>query len=138
MPANVLTNVGRAIVTGRLLGGLTGTTPGANAPIHIGWGIGTTDAVATDTALGSEAIEARTPGTASRSTTAVTNDTYQVQGTITCGGTSKTISEAALFDATKAEGGTVPVGNMFARGNFTGVALNVSDSIAFTFRWQLQ
>lgn len=138
MPANALTNIGRAIVTGRLLGGLSGSTPGANAPVHIAWGIGTVDAVAADTALGSESLEARTAGTATQQTTAQTNDTYQVQGTITCVSAGKTISEAGLLDAAKAQGASTAVGNLFARGNFTGVPLNVNDSIAFTFRWQLQ
>ncbi len=135
--ANVLTNIGKRIVTGRLLSTAPGAgTPGSAAPVHIGWGTGTAVAAATDTALGAEAAEARTAGTSSQYTTTTTNDTLQVTGTITAIA-AKSISEAALFDLTKAQSGTVPAGNMFIRGDFTAVPLDTGDSIAFTFRWQI-
>jgi len=68
-------------------------------------------------------------GTSSQVTTTTTNDTYQVVGTITCAGAGKTITNAGLFDASTG-------GNLFAKGDFTGIALNVGDSIQFTFKIQ--
>jgi hypothetical protein len=126
----LLVNVGRQIVSGLLLGGLSGSTPGANHPTYLAWGTGTSGPAAGDTALGTAASEARTNGTASQQTTSTTNDTYQVVGTITCAGAGKTISEAGLFDASTA-------GNLFIHSVFTGLALNVGDGIQFTFQWQV-
>lgn len=51
---------------------------------------------------------------------------YQVVGTITADGT-KTITNAGLFDASTS-------GNLFMKGDFTGVALNASESIQFTMK----
>lgn len=144
--ANVLTNIGKRIATGRLLGGLAAPTPGSVAPTFIAWGSGTLandgagnngiPANAVDTALATEEAEARTNGTASQQTTTTTNDTFQVQGTIAATA-NKTINNSGLFDVTKAQAGT-PTGNLFAKGDFAGVPLNNGDSIAFTFRWQIQ
>jgi hypothetical protein len=132
--ANVLTNMGRQIVTGRLKG--VGSGAGFTEPIHIAWGSGAGTAAAADTTLFTEEAEARTAGTSTRITTAVTNDTYEVTGTITAVA-GKTITNAGLFDVTKAQGGGI-TGNLFVKGDFAGVALANGDSIAFTFRWQLQ
>lgn len=134
--ANVLTNIGRQIITGRLLGGLTGTTPGANTPNHIAWGSGVGTAGVADTTLFTEEAEARTAGTVTQATTGVTNDTLQVQGTLTATA-AKTITNAGLFDVTKAAAG-IAGGNLFVKSDFAGIALNNGDSINFTFRWQIQ
>ena len=99
--ATLLVATGRAIVTNRLNGG--GTTPS-----YVAWGTGA--------------------GTTSQVTTSVTNDTLQVVGTQTAGGTLA-ITNAGLFDASTA-------GNLFVKGDFTGIALNSGDSIQFTFRCQ--
>ena len=121
--ATVLTNAGVAIVTNRI--SQLGT-----APKNIGWGTSATAAAVTDTALGTEfaptTAGGRTAGTESRVTTTVTNDTYQVAGTVTAN-TAGTIQEAGLFDALTA-------GNMLVHSVFTGVAVAISDSIAFTFQ----
>ncbi len=130
--ANVLTNVGKQIVTGRLISNTlpTSPTPGHAPPIYIGWGTGAGTAAIADTTLFTEASEARVAGTPTLVQTTTTNDTLQVQGTITSNGT-KTITNAGLFDALTA-------GNLFAKGDFTGVPLTNGESIAFTFKWQLQ
>lgn len=118
--ATVLTNTGKAQMIDALNGG--SHTP----PQHVGWGTGAGTAGATDTTLFTEASESRVSGTKSIVTTTVANDTYQVVATITADGT-KTITNAGLFDASTS-------GNMYVKGDFTGVALNASDSIEFTIK----
>ena len=49
-------------------------------------------------------------------------------GTQTAGG-SLTITNAGLFDASTA-------GNLFVKGDFTGIVLGTGDSIQFTFKTQ--
>ena len=118
--ATVFTNAGKDIVTNRLKG--SGTEPN-----YVAWGTGAGTAAVGDTTLFTEASEARTAGTSTRQQTTVSNDTYQVVGTITCAGAGKTITNAGLFDASSA-------GNMLMKGDFTGVALNVGESIQFTMK----
>ena len=123
--AVVFTNAGAAIVNNRII-------QAGTAPKNIGWGTGSTAATTADTALVTEAAPTtsggRTAGTESRVTTSVTNDTYQVAGTVTAGGTLS-IVEAALFDALTA-------GNMLIRAVFTAIGVAAGDSIAFTFGLQ--
>lgn len=116
--ATVFTNTGRAKITDALNG--TSIT----APTYLGWGTGSTAAANADTGLQTASAEARVNGTKSRTTTTVTNDTYQVVGTITSS-SSQTISEAALFDASTS-------GNCYVHGVFTGIPLGNGDSVAFT------
>ena len=118
--ASLLTTVGIQGIINALNGG--SHTP----PVHIGWGTGTTAPAAGNTALETAGAEDRTSGTKSVTTTTVTDDTYQVTGTITSLST-QTISEAALFDAATG-------GNMYMRGTFTGIALEEDDAIAFTIK----
>jgi hypothetical protein len=118
--ATLLVNTGRAIVTNRILG--SGTQPN-----YIGWGTGAGTTGATDTTLFTEVLP-RVSGTGSQVTTSTTNDTYQVVGTQTAA-TGETITNAGLFDASTS-------GNLFVKGDFTGIALNSGDSIAFTFKVQ--
>jgi hypothetical protein len=118
--ATVYTNAGKAITTARIKG--TGTEPS-----YIGWGTGAGTAGITDTTLFTEASEARVAGTSSQVTTTTTNDTYQVTGTMTVAGSGKTITNAGLFDASTS-------GNLFMKGDFTGIALNVGESISFTLK----
>lgn len=122
--AVAFTNAGTAIVTNRMI-------QAGTAPKNIGWGTGTTAAAVTDTQLVTEAAPTtgggRTVGTESRVTTTVTNDTYQVAGTVTSATAgSRNITEAGLFDA-------VSAGAMLIRGNFTAIPVDNGDSIAFTF-----
>ena len=121
--ATLLVTSGHGIVTNRLSGG--GTTPQ-----YVAWGTGTGTTAAADTTLFTESSSpaTRTTGTASQVTTSVTNDTYQVVGTLTSG-TTQTITNAGVFDA-------VSSGNLFVKGDFTGLALNSGDSIQFTFKVQ--
>lgn len=118
--ATVLTNTGKAQIIDALNGGTH------TAPQHVGWGTGAGTAGATDTTLFTEASETRVSGTKSIVTTTVANDTYQVVATITADG-SKTITNAGLFDA-------VTSGNLYIKGDFTGIALTVGDQIAFTIK----
>lgn len=109
-------------MTNRIIG--SGTEPK-----YVAWGTGAGTAGQTDTTLFTEASEARTSGTSSRTTTTTTNDTYQVTGTLTANGT-KTITNAGLFDASS-------TGNMFIKGDFTGIVLALNDQIAFTITCQI-
>lgn len=128
--ATVFTNAGAAIITNRII-------QAGTAPKDIGWGTGTVGAAVTDTDLTTEAPETlsgnRTVGTESRTTVSVTNDNYQVVGTVTATGT-RAITEAALFDA-QSSGTVVPNahGNLLLHGVFSVVNVNNGDSIAFTF-----
>jgi hypothetical protein len=120
--ATVITNVGKATYNNRLKG--TGTEPS-----YVAWGTGAGTAAITDTTLFTESAESRVAGTSSVTTTTTTDDTYQVTGTITASA-GRTITNAGLFDASTS-------GNLFLKGDFTGVALLTGESIAFTFKSQL-
>ena len=119
--ATLLVNTGKAIVTNYLAGGA------ATQPKYVAWGTGAGTTAATDTTLFSE-TGSRVSGTATQQTTSTTDDTYQVIGTLTAG-SSLTITNAGLFDASTS-------GNLFVKGDFTGVALTSGDSIQFTFKTQ--
>ena len=118
--ATLLVNTGKAVVTGRIKG--TGTEPS-----FVAWGTGAGTAAATDTTLFTE-TGTRVSGTSSQVTTSTTNDTYQVVGTQTAGGTLA-ITNAGLFDA-------ATVGNLFVKGDFSTINLSSGDSIQFTFKTQ--
>lgn len=127
--ATIFTSAGKAIVT-NLVSGLGGTTPK-----WVGWGTGAGTAAVGDTDLFTTAAESRTSGTVSRTTTTVTNDTYQVQGTITVAGSGKTITNVGIFDG--AGSGSPPTGaNLFFHADHSGVALNVGESITYTLTVQ--
>ena len=119
--ATLLVNTGKAIVTNYLNGGA------ATQPKYVAWGTGAGTTAATDTTLFTE-VTPRVSGTTTQQTTSTTNDTFQVVGTQTAG-TSETITNAGLFDASTS-------GNLFVKGDFTGVPLNSGDSISFTFKVQ--
>lgn len=121
--ATVFSNTGKAITTNRLKG--AGTEPN-----YVAWGTGAGTAAVTDTTLFTEGPEARTAGTSTQQTTSTTNDTYQVIGTITASG-ARTVTNAGLFDASTS-------GNIFMKGDFTGVTLATGESIAFTMSVQYQ
>lgn len=126
--ADVLVYNGRAIITNRLIGGGT-------EPRYIAWGTGTTTATAADTSVEGEVSQAfsgsgsRVAGTSSRITVTQANDTYQVVGTLTAGGSGGTIGNAGLYDNI-----TVGAAGLYVKSNFTGIVLAVGDSIAFTFK----
>lgn len=122
--AAVVTDVGLAVVTDRLMG------VGGAAPRYIDWGTGAGTAAVTDTTLFTESTEARAAGTMSRQQTSNPNDTFQVVGTLTADG-GKTITNVGLFDlSTKASG------NLFFHADFPGVVLQAGESIEFTLQSQ--
>jgi hypothetical protein len=117
--ATVYANAGKAITTNRLKGAGT-------EPLFVAWGTGAGTAAITDTTLFTEAAEARTSGASTQQTTTVTNDTYQVIGTITAVAI-RAITNAGLFDAST-------VGNLFVKGDFSTINLAIGDSIQFTIK----
>lgn len=125
--ATVVVDGGLDIVTNRIKG--SGTEP-----LNIGWGTGAGTAAVADSTLFTEKLvnlstsagTDHTAGTSSRVTTTTTNDTYQVTGTRTATGAG-TVTNAGLFDAASG-------GNLFLKGDFTGIGLSSGDSIAFTFK----
>lgn len=117
--ATLVVNTGRAIAT-NLISGIGGTVPK-----FVAWGTGAGTAGATDTTLFTESAEARTTGTVTRTTTTTTNDTVTVVGAITATA-GRTITNAGLFDAST-------VGNLYVKGDFTGLVILTGDSIQFTF-----
>ena len=126
--ATLQVNGGRAIVTGRLRS--VGTEP-----LNVGWGTGAGTTAAGETTLFTEVLvnmtaggTDHTVGTSSQVTTTTTNDTYRVTGTRTATA-SGTITNSGLFDA--ASGGT-----LFMKGDFTGIPLVNTDSIAYTINIQ--
>jgi predicted lysophospholipase L1 biosynthesis ABC-type transport system permease subunit len=94
---------------------------------YIAWGTGTTAATEADTGLETPGAEDRTAGTQSLVTVNTTDDTYQVVGTITCTGTSKAITEVAVYSA--ASNGTA-----IMRATFDAINVNVGDSISFNIK----
>jgi hypothetical protein len=120
--ATLLVNGGKAIVTNRILG--SGTEPK-----FIAWGTGAGTTAAADTTLFTE-TGTRATGTSTQQTTSTTNDTYQVVGTLTAGGTLA-ITNAGTFDVV-----TSSSGNLFVKGDFSTINLASGDSIQFTFKTQ--
>jgi hypothetical protein len=120
----VITTIGKAMYADRIR-----TTPATytNPPKFVGIGVGATGAARTaavgDTAL-STAVESRTSGTESVVTTTLTNDTFQVVGTVTATAT-RAVDEAGLFDASTA-------GNMFLSATFAVISLASGDSLQLT------
>jgi hypothetical protein len=121
---DVVTNDGLGIIANRL-------KAHASIPIpeFIGWGTGTTTPAVTDVALAIAATdEARTNGTNTQQTSAspaITDDTFQVAGTITCITAGKAITEVGLFTAASGP-------EMLVRSVFDVINVDVNDSITFT------
>src|SRR6185312_7740195 len=119
----VLTSKGREVVASRMIG----ASPTQAEPKVIGWGVGAVNAAVTDVALQQEAAEARVTGTSSLATTATTNDTYQVAGTITSA-SNQTVTEAGLFDSTT----KAPATTLSAAITTTGqTTINVTSAAGF-------
>ena len=115
--ATLVVNSGLAIITNRMKAGGT-------EPVNGGWGTGAGTTAATDTTLFTEVETPRIAGASTQQTTTVANDTYQVVVTRTAA-SIETITNHGLFDATTG-------GNLFFKGDFTGLALAIGDSIQFT------
>ena len=104
----------------------------ASLPKYLQWGTGTGAAASANAVTTTTTTESRTTGSASQQTTTVTNDTYQVTGTIQAAGV-RVITEVGLFDA--AGSGSPPTGgNMCVYGDFGEITLASGDSIAFTVK----
>jgi len=129
--ATVLTNLGRAAISNRLANGMT--QPDLR---YIAWGTGSGTSAVTDTAMFTEAAEARTAGAMTQQTTSVTNDTYQVDGFITAIA-DRQITEMGIWDTAKAQSGT-PTGNLVVHGDFAVINLASGDSLNFTVKIQFQ
>jgi hypothetical protein len=114
--ATVLTNTGKAQMIAKCNSGLT--TP------YIGWGTGAGTAGATDTTLFTEVSAERAASTQSIVTTTVTNDTLRNIATLTSV-SGATITNGGLLDASSS-------GNLWVKGDFTGVVLAAGDKIQFT------
>lgn len=123
----VLTSVGKGIAAKRHVG----STPAQAEPKYVAVGTGATGAARTaaaaDTALSTE-VETRTAGTTSTVTITVTNDTYQVVGTITATG-SRALDEAGTFDASS-------TGNMAVSITHAVINLASGDSVQHTIKTQ--
>lgn len=125
--ATFVVDGGLDVVTNRIKGAGT-------EPLNIGWGTGAGTTVRTDTTLFTEKLvdlttsagTDHTAGASTRQTTNTTNDTYQVIGTRTATGAG-TVTNAGLFDAASG-------GNLFLKGDFTGIGLSSGDAIQFTIK----
>jgi len=118
--ATVLTTVGKQWIVDKLDESVQTTGK------YVAWGTGAGTAAIGDTTLFTEASESRVAGTESQPSA----DTYRVVGTLTCAGSGKTITNAGTFTASSA-------GTLVVKGDFTGVVLNVGDSIQFTVDLQV-
>jgi len=123
---NLVVNAGKAEVAKLIGAGLEGA-----AFSHIAIGTGTTDAVATDTAL--EAEVARKAATVTSVTTNVTNDTAQFEATFSSAdgltGTAA-ITEYGLFNA-------ATEGTMLSRVVQTAKNLDWDAGDSLTVTWQI-
>ena len=124
--ATVLTDAGKAISSGLV------TKVTTLDPKYIGIGSGAGTAAVADTTLFTEYTTgtwtgyARTSAAGTQVTGSVTNDSTSHVGTFTAGA-AQTVTNAGNFDALTA-------GNAFVKGDFTGVALGIGDSIQVTIK----
>lgn len=122
--ANTVTNAGKADVAALINGAAS-----PNPFDYIGVGTGTTAAAATDTTLETEIVDSglsRAQGTASQTTTDVTDDTAQVTKSFSVTGT-KAVTESGLFNAAS-------VGTMLARQVFSALNVVNGDTLAVTWK----
>lgn len=122
--ATLVVATGRAQVTSALV---------SSTAKQFGWGTSAGTTADGDTTLfGEKALDlssttgTRVAGTQSQVTTTTTNDTYQVTATLTATGAG-TVTNAGIFD-----NATIGSGNLFFKGDFTGIGLSSGDGIAFT------
>lgn len=123
--ANVLTRTGKSIISNRIKGE-------SSEPNVVGWGLNYSTpitAAATDVGFFNEAGDARTAGTSSLITTTYTNDTYQVIGTQTAGG-SREIREVGLTNST-----TKPTTYVVETGSGV-IGSNSSTELKTTANWE--
>ena len=127
--ATKIVDAGLAIITNRFHGAGT-------EPVYIGWGSGTGTTAHGDTTLFTEvapdgtASGTRTTGTATRVTTNVTNDAWQLTGTTT----SSSAGTLGITNAGCWDNATIGSGTLFLKGDFSVINLSNGDSIAFTIK----
>lgn len=121
---NTILTLGLAWMTGAL----SGDTAAPTTMKYLGIGTGTTAVDPDDTALETP-VESRATGTQSRVTTTVTNDTYQVVGTVTMTA-PRAVTEAGLFSAAAA-------GTLGARRVFDVMNIPSAGSLQLTWQWKL-
>jgi hypothetical protein len=120
--ANLITNAGRGLISGRING--VGTPA---APTYMAIGTGTNAASVTDTTLQSESTTngaARVAGTATLQTTTVTNDTAQLIGSWTVAA-GFAITEMGILNAAS-------VGTLLVRNVFSAYNLQINDVFQIT------
>lgn len=125
---NVIVNVGKSEVAYLMGIGVTGTHYTYQ---YIAIGVGTTTAITTDTALGSEITTsggARATGAVTSQTTTVTYDTLQIAKTFTFT-TSGTfaVTESGVFNSTTG-------GPMLCRQTFAAINVVSGDTLAVTWK----
>lgn len=120
-----VTSAGRAIITNLLAGAGT-------IPKWLGCGTGATAAARTaavgDTALSSQSGSRVGTNNPTRTTTTVTNDTWNIQQTFTAA-SQTAVDEAGIFDASTS-------GNMFISATFGVVTLEANDTLTATYSVQ--
>lgn len=114
--ADIFTDVGEGLVADYVDG-----TASAPTNWYVGQGTGAGTAAKGDTTLFTEASEARVAATESQPAA----NQNRFVATITADGT-KTITNAGVFDAST-------VGNMLLKSDFTGIPVNLNDTIEYTF-----
>lgn len=133
---------GALAIFSNLVSGIGGTVAK-----YIGWGTGAGTSARGDTSLFTEAYSTqnngtgnqRTTATVSRVTTSQTNDSIQLTATLTAPTGGLTVTNCGAFDSqgTSANLTTAPSGgNLMLKSDFTGIALNASDSISFQLTLQ--
>jgi hypothetical protein len=124
--SNLITNAGRALISGLING--SGTPAAAT---YVAVGTGTNAANATDTTLQIETAASglsRAAGTVSLVTTSITNDTAQVLKSFSVTGTVA-VTEAGLLNAASS-------GTLLCRQVFTAVNVVNTDTLQIT--WKVQ
>ena len=126
--SNVIVNTGKAEVAFLASAGVTGTHYTYQ---YIAIGLGSTTAVTTDTALGSEITTsggARATGTVTSTQTTVANDTLSIAKTFTfvTSGTFA-VTESGVFNSTTG-------GPMLCRQTFAVINVTQSDTLAVTWK----
>lgn len=106
------------------------TTLLAGATWYGAWGSGSEAPSRASTTLSGEESEARQAATLTQESNGQTNDTLVASYTMTSGG-SKTITNTGVLSAST-------VGTLILVANFSGIALSLGNTVAFTFRLRLR
>jgi hypothetical protein len=121
-----------------LVNRLRGATPSQPEPLNLGWDTGGYTAAKSDVAAFGEAPENRVAGASTITTTATTNDSYQVTGTIVATG-GRTITAVLLSDtATKPSGTDAVQAGSGVIGSSSGNTVNVAAGAGFAVNEYVQ